>query len=139
MRKIALDAHTLIWYFHKDSNDKLSDRALAVIKEAEASGIIYVSTVALMEIMRALEKKKYPVSFDVLLEYIEENESYTIVPLTTKIVKLIRGFQTVDLHDRVIMATALITDSILVTKDKEIRASGLNIIWSKRDDIPQES
>lgn len=135
MKKIALDTHTLIWYLHKNSNWKLSGNALTIIKEAETSGIIYISAVVLMEIVRLLEKKLYPVSFDNVLELIEENEAYKIIPLTTKIVKVIRGFQSFDLHDRVIMATALITDSILVSKDKEIKAPGLKVIWSKQDDI----
>jgi PIN domain nuclease of toxin-antitoxin system len=131
-QKLTLDTHTLIWYFHEESNKMLSSNALAAIKDAEESGIIYVPTVVLMEIMRVLEKKRYPISFDVLLEYIEGNEAYRIVPLTTTIVKIIRDFQNVDLHDRVIMATALITDSILVSKDKEVGVSGVNIIWSKK-------
>ena len=71
--------------------------------------------------------------FDTMLEYIEENESYKVVPLTIRIVKIIRDFQNIDLHDRVIMATALITDSVLVSKDKEIGVSGLNVICSRRD------
>ncbi|MBM3211215.1 type II toxin-antitoxin system VapC family toxin [Candidatus Poribacteria bacterium] len=135
MNKITLDAHTLIWYLHKNSNERLASNALKIIKETEASGIIYVSTITLMEIVRILEKRLYPVSFDTVLEQVEENEAYKIVPLTTKIVKAVRGFQSVDLHDRVIMATAIITGSILVSKDKEIRASGLKIIWSKQDNI----
>lgn len=134
--RITLDAHTLIWFFHTESNVKLSQKALTVIKEAEEKGTIYVPTVILMEIMRILEKRKYPVSFDEILQYIEENEAYKIVPLTTKIIKVIRNFQGRDLHDRVIIATALITDSVLVSKDKEISATGLNVIWSKN---PEES
>ena len=56
-QKLTLDAHTLIWYFHEESNKMLSSNALAAIKDAEESGIIYVPTVVLMEIMRVLEKK----------------------------------------------------------------------------------
>ena len=63
--------------------------------------------VVLMEVMRIIEKRKYPVSFDEILQYIEENEAYKIVPLTTKIIKIIKNLQGRDLHDRVIIATAL--------------------------------
>jgi len=133
-KRITLDIHSLIWYLHLASNNKLSEEAFRIIKEAESDGIIYVSVVVLMEIMRLLEKGKYPVSFDEIMQYIEENEAYKIVPLTTKIVKAIREFPGRDLHDRVIMATALITESILVSKDKEISAAGFNIIWSKNPD-----
>ena len=132
--RITLDAHTLIWFFHTESNNKLSRQAMTIIIEAEENGTIYVPTVVLMEVMRILEKRKYPVPFDEILQYIEENEAYKIVPLTTKIIKVIRNFQSRDLHDRVIIATALITDSVLVSKDKEIRSTGLNVIWSKNPD-----
>jgi PIN domain nuclease of toxin-antitoxin system len=132
--RITLDAHTLIWFFHTESNNKLSRQAMTIIIEAEENGTIYVPTVVLMEVMRILEKKKYPVPFDEILQYIEENEAYKIVPLTTKIIKVIRNFQSRDLHDRVIISTALITDSVLVSKDKEIKATGLNVIWSKNPD-----
>lgn len=132
--RITLDAHTLIWFFHTESNNKLSRKAMTIIIEAEENGTIYVPTVVLMEVMRILEKRKYPVPFDEILQYIEENEAYKIVPLTTKIIKVIRNLQSRDLHDRVIIATALITDSVLVSKDKEIKSTGLNVIWSKNPD-----
>jgi PIN domain nuclease of toxin-antitoxin system len=134
--RITLDTHTLLWFFHKESNGKLSSKALTTIKEAEVNGIIYVPTVVLMEVMRIIEKRKYPVSFDEILQYIEESEAYKIVPLTTKIIKIIKNFKSRDLHDRVIIATTLITDSILVSKDKEIRATGLNVIWSRNPNEP---
>ena len=114
--RITLDAHTLIWFFHTESNNKLSRQAMTIIIEAEENGTIYVPTIVLMEVMRILEKRKYPVPFDEILQYIEENEAYKIVPLTTKIIKVIRNFQSRDLQDRVIIATALITDSVLVSK-----------------------
>ena len=133
-KRITLDTHSLIWYLHLASNNKLSEEAFRIIKEAESDGIIYVSVVVLMEIMRLLEKGKYPVSFDETMQHIEENEAYKIVPLTAKIVKVIRDFPGRDLHDRVIIATALITESILVSKDKEIRAAGINVFWSKKPD-----
>lgn len=129
--RITLDAHTLIWFFHIESNNKLPHQAMTIIIEAEENGTIYVPTVVLMEVMRILEKRKYPVPFDEILQYIEENEAYKIVPLTTKIIKVIRNLQSRDLHDRVIIATALITDSVLVSKDKEIKSTGINVIWSK--------
>jgi PIN domain nuclease of toxin-antitoxin system len=101
--RITLDAHTLIWFFHTESNNKLSRQAMTIIIEAEENGTIYVPTVVLMEVMRILEKRKYPVPFDEILQYIEENEAYKAVPLTTKIIKVIRNLQSRDLHDRVII------------------------------------
>ncbi|MDQ1318739.1 MAG: hypothetical protein QG588_2401 [Candidatus Poribacteria bacterium] len=69
--RITLDAHTLIWYYHVESNIKLSQKALATILEAEEKGIIYVPTVVLIEVLRLLEKGKYPIVFDDFLKDIE--------------------------------------------------------------------
>ena len=128
-KRITIDAHTLIWYYHEDSNIKLSHRALTAILEAEEKGIIYVSTVVLMEVLRLLEKGKYPIIFDDFLKDIEDDEAYKIVPLTTEVIKAMKSFPNLELHDRAIVATALITDSVLVSKDIEISRVYNRVIW----------
>jgi PIN domain nuclease of toxin-antitoxin system len=126
---IAIDAHALVWYYHEDSNIKLSIRVLRAILEAEEKGIIYVSTVVLMEVLRLLEKGKYPIIFDDFLNDIEDDEAYKIVPLTTEVIKAMKNFPDLELHDRAIVATALITDSDLITKDIEISKTYSRVIW----------
>jgi PIN domain nuclease of toxin-antitoxin system len=136
-QRLTLDAHTLIWYYHQESNIRLSQKAFTSIVEAEKDSIIFVPVVVLMEILWMLEKKKYPVNFDDLLQDLETNPAYKVIPLTMDIIGLMKNSPGVELFDRAIKATALITDSVLVSKDKEIRASGLNVIWSKREDISE--
>ncbi len=79
--RITLDTHILIWYIHEESNARLSQRALTAIMSAEENGRIYVPAVVLIEILSLLEKRRYPISFDDMLQDIEDNEAYTIVPL----------------------------------------------------------
>ena len=50
-QNITLDAHTLIWYIDKQSNERLSPLALETIKTAEEEATIFVPIIALMEIL----------------------------------------------------------------------------------------
>ncbi|MFC1712369.1 type II toxin-antitoxin system VapC family toxin [Candidatus Poribacteria bacterium] len=118
--RITLDTHILIWYIHEESNVRLSQRALTAIMEAEENGRIYVPAVVLIEILSLLEKRRYPISFDDMLQDIEDNEAYTIVPLTTEIIKVMRNLKYLELHDRAIVATAVMTDTDLVSIDANI-------------------
>jgi len=97
--------------------------------EAEANGTIYVPTVVLIEVMRLLEKGRYPISFDDMLQEVEKNEVYSIVPLTTAIVRTMRNIHDLELHDRVIVATAVMTDSALVSMDISISESYDLVVW----------
>lgn len=62
--RITLDAHTLVWYVHEPSKSNLSSLALETIRSAERGGIIYVPTIALLEVLRVIEKGRYPLSLN---------------------------------------------------------------------------
>jgi len=128
--RITLDAHTLIWYFHTESNIKLSQRALTVIMEAEESGIIYVPSVAMLEILRLIEKGKFPLSYDDLLFHIEQSIAYNLISLDNELLKTVPDVtDRLELHDRVIVATAIFTDTSLVSKDIKISKVYDRVIW----------
>ena len=128
-KRITIDAHSLIWYVHKDSNVKLSGKAFDAIHEAERYGIIYVPIVALLEILWLIEKGKYPISFKSLKDVLKRNLAFETVPLTYELVELSEGLKGVELHDRVIVATAIMTDTELVTKDLTIPKAYGRVIW----------
>jgi len=128
--RITLDAHTLIWYFHTESNIKLSQKALTVIMEAEESGIIYVPSVAMLEILRLIEKGKFPLSYDDLLFHIEQSIAYNLISLDNELLKTVPDVtDRLELHDRVIVATAIFTDTFLVSKDIKISKVYDRVIW----------
>jgi len=128
--RITVDAHSLIWYVHEPSNVKLTKKAIEIIDNAERNGIIYVPSIVLLEILRLVEKGKYPISFDALVKSIENHARYEVIPLNTDLISILKNIHGLELHDRVIVATAMMTNTILVSKDREIRAAGLNVIWS---------
>jgi PIN domain nuclease of toxin-antitoxin system len=129
--RITIDTHALIWYMHEDSNVNISEEAFRTIKATENNGIIYVPTIVLLEIFRVIKKGKYPILFDVLLSKIEDSRNFHIVPFDLDILKLTVKHQDFELHDSIIFATAVITGTPLVTKDRQIKARRANVevIW----------
>jgi PIN domain nuclease of toxin-antitoxin system len=135
--RVTVDTHTLVWFLDKTLKAKrLSARALEVIRESEKCGVIYISAISLMEIVDLSEKGRISVSFQNVLSLIDTNEAYKVIPVDDELVKATIPLQGMEIHDRLIMATALMTDTVLVSRDKEIRATGLNVIWSRN---PEES
>ena len=118
--KITLDTHILIWYIHEESNVRLSQKALTAIMQAEENGNIYLPAVVLVEVLALLEKGRYPISFDDMLQDIEDNEAYIVVPLTTEVIRIMSSLKGLELHDRAIVATAIMTDTDLVSINTDI-------------------
>jgi PIN domain nuclease of toxin-antitoxin system len=126
---ITLDAHSLIWYIDKQSNERLSRRALETIKTVEESAIIFVPIIALMEILHLIDAGRFAVSFDTIIGTMEENEAYQIVPLDMKLLEIAIPLKGLEIHDRLILATAILTNSVLVSRDRAIEAPGVTIVW----------
>ena len=131
---ITVDTHTLLWYLDSDYNNRLSNKAFEVISEAEISGIIYVPIISLAEALHQIDKQRFNITWDKLISSIRDNEAYEIVPLDEVVLGKAVSIKGLEIHDRLIVATALVTDSVLVSKDKEIRATGLKVIWSRNSD-----
>ncbi|MFH0925542.1 MAG: PIN domain-containing protein [bacterium] len=126
---ITLDTHTLSWYL-EGSNSKLSEKALKAIKEAERDDIIYISIIVLMELLHLIEKGRINLSFKKIISLIEENDHYNVVDFNMELLDIVEELKGLEAHDRIILATAILTESALISKDKEIRNyQGINIIW----------
>lgn len=128
-KDITLDTHALIWYVDKPLKGKLSPIALEAIREAERDGVIYIPAIVLMEVLDLVEKKRSSISFSRLILGIEESASYRIVAIDGTVLKATIPLKGLDIHDRLILATAMLTDSALVSKDREIHAIGVNVVW----------
>ncbi len=128
--RITIDAHALIWYLHEPSRCFLSARALEAITLAENTGIIYVPSVALLEILRLIEKRKFPLIFSDLLSRINRSAVYKLIPLDGELLKTVPDVNDkLELHDRTIVATAIITDTELVSTDSKIPDVYNRVIW----------
>jgi len=130
---ITVDTHTLVWYIDEASNRKLTEKAIQMIDDAEKNSVIYVSTISLMEVIDLSEKGRISISFRKVLSAIDTNEAYKVISVSSELIRTAIPLQCLEIHDRLIVATALMTKSILVSKDREIRATGLNVVWSRQE------
>jgi PIN domain nuclease of toxin-antitoxin system len=109
--------------------DRLSSATLEAIREAEKRATIYIPAIVLMEIAYLIEKGKVNTSFNGLMSYIEGSGSYQIVPIDADLLKVAIPLKGLDIHDRLILATAILTNSVLVSKDRDISAKDVEVVW----------
>lgn len=127
--RITLDAHAIAWYIHEPSKKRLSRKALETIRSAERNGTIYIPTIALLEVLRLIEKGKIQLSFADVLDGLERSKRYKIIPFDVRLLRVAMQVQGLELHDRLIAATAILTNSVLVSKDRMIGASEVVVVW----------
>ena len=123
------DTHSLAWYFTEDT--RLSKRAFQAFEGTIKEGIIIVPAVVLAEIMYIANKGRISLTFEKTLDRIRGYENFDIAPLDADILKEANKIKVnLEMHDKLIVATALFFKVALVTKDKEIRDAGIcPIIW----------
>ena len=123
------DTHSLVWYFAE--SPRLSKKALEVFESTVKEGLIIVPTVVLAEIMFIAEKGKISLTFEETLRKIREYENFDIAPLDVDILKVTdRSKVGLEMHDRIIVATALFYEATLITKDKFVKKAGIiPTIW----------
>jgi len=129
---ILLDTHVILWSLLEP--ERLSSRASKAILRASIAGdkIVY-SPISLYEIANAERRKRLHV--DVTMEaFIAAIQArLEMVPLTAKIAvcaaQLPDGFHG-DPMDRIITATAIAEDCVLITADDRIRqANACKVLW----------
>ncbi|MGQ9646980.1 MAG: type II toxin-antitoxin system VapC family toxin [Thermodesulfobacteriota bacterium] len=123
------DTHSLVWYFTEDP--RLSKKALEAFEGTTKVGSIIIPTLVLAEVMFIAKKGKITLSFEEVLKRIEEYENFDIAPLDVDIIKIADKIEAdLEMHDKLVVATALYFDAGLITKDELIKAAGIcSIVW----------
>ncbi len=123
------DAHSLIWYFTEDS--RLSKNALWAFEETIEEGIVIVPSIVLAEIMFIGKKGKVSLSFEETLKKIEDYDNFDIAPLDVNILKVADKIEAdMEMHDKLIVATAVNFQALLITRDERLRESKIvKTIW----------
>jgi PIN domain nuclease of toxin-antitoxin system len=123
------DTHSLVWYFTEDS--RLSEKALEVFEGTIKEGVIIIPVVALAELMYIAQKGKITLTFEETLKKIEEYENFDVAPLDIDILKVAGKIEAeLEMHDKLVVATALYFNAPLITKDELIRSTGIcPTIW----------
>lgn len=128
--KYVIDTHSIIWYLSGSS--KIKTQAKNVIKkveDGEADGLI--ATITLAELAYIFEKGRTTVSLNQALSKIDSTPTFQIIPFDRQLAEELPKLpQIPDIHDRILVALALISEAKLVTKDEIIKNSGLvDIVW----------
>jgi predicted nucleic acid-binding protein len=93
--------------------------------------LILVPTIVLAELYHISRKKRLVLDFSELLREVEERGNFVVTALDLSVIrKLTETHPLTELHDQVIVATALLHEAKVLTKDGPIQDSGLvETIW----------
>ena len=108
-------------------------RALTILKDADsASTTIIISVMSLVEVLYLSEKSRVKLKLSDLMNRIKNHNNYRIIDLDTNILQTAEKISSknLELHDRLIVATAVYLKVPILTSDKIIRESKLTeTIW----------
>lgn len=123
------DTHSLVWYFTEDP--RLSKKALDAFEQTKQKGLIIIPTVVLAELMFISQKGKITITFSETLKKIEESENFNVAPLDIEILKVADKLKAdIEMHDKLIVATALHFEAVLITRDEIIKKLGIvSTVW----------
>jgi PIN domain nuclease of toxin-antitoxin system len=121
------DTHPLVWYVLGE----LPERVDEIFKLAEAGkSSIFIPTIVLAECLYLVEEGKIELDFENLLERLELSSNFVPASFNFHVMRLLPEIRLKELHDRIIIATAITLNAQLITKDKGIRESGMvNVVW----------
>jgi PIN domain nuclease of toxin-antitoxin system len=111
---------------------KIGSKARKIFEETEKGGhIIWISIMSIVEIMYLAEKNRIPISLEDFVEKIKLNRNYKLIDLDLDIVMTANRLIGLELHDRLIVATAKYLDIPIITSDSIIINSGfIEVIWN---------
>jgi len=123
------DTHSIVWYFTEDP--RLGMKALQAFEETNKEGLIIIPAVVLAEIMFIAKKGRITLTFKETLRKIEEYENFDIASLDVEILKVADKMEVdLEMHDRLVIATALYFNATLITKDRSIIDTGVcSTVW----------
>jgi len=122
------DAHAFAHYLVDD----LPREADAVFEDAEKQKCnVIIPSIAIAELIYIFERTGSEPEIWEMFDKIDLYPCFSIHPLDERILKIIPDVKLAELHDRIIVATAIATGTKrLITKDEEIRKSKIvETIW----------
>jgi len=121
------DTHAWIYYLLRRLPENLKE---IFAKTENFDETIFVPTIVLNEAIWLVEKGRVFLDIKEMLSRFDEATNFVIVPLDLNTTKKVTEIKGLELHDRIITATASILSAALITKDPEIVESGyVENIW----------
>ena len=125
-------ADTVTVIRHFSGVGRIGKKARSILEGVEEGDHhLFLSTISLVEILYLSEKNRIRINLGETLDIINDSANYSIVDLTTEIVKSAEKLAFPDIFDRLILSTAKYFNAPILTSDRAIRTSGLvEAIWS---------
>lgn len=124
------DTVTIIRHF--SGTGRIGRKARTILEGVEEGDHhLFLSTVSLVEILYLSDKKRIMINLGESLDIIDDSANYSIVDLTTEIVKFAEKIDFPEIFDRLIISTARYLGVHILTSDRAIRSSGfVEAVWS---------
>ncbi len=127
--KLLLDTHALIWWWNGDS--RLSDQANVVI--SNEANIVMVSAASMWEMATKHRLGKLPDVDQSLLRFNEliQADGFTHLDIHWRHSLLAGQYPNIhsDPFDRMLAAQAQLENAVLITRDAELKAFGIETCW----------
>ena len=124
------DTHSLLWYLY--DLPQLSPAAQAAFSEVESGeAILLIPAIVLAEIVFTVERRRHDIDVADILDRIAMADNYRVLPFDLHAARRLTDVTTIsEMHDRMIVCEALAHQAPLITKDEEIRQSGIvQTVW----------
>ena len=125
----VIDTHALVWYL--ENNLRLSPNARLTFDQIDQGAVTgVIPTIVLAELMHISVRGRIPTTFDDIARLIRDSSNFLIAPFDFEVLTHMRGLTALELHDRIIVGTALAIRARLVTRDETVRnANIVDCIW----------
>ena len=123
------DTVAIIRYFTKYG--RIGKKAKEIFKSADkGENVIWISVISLVEVMYLAERNKISLDLRELKLSLEGLDNYKIIDLYIDIVLIADKIKDLELHDRLIVASAKYLGISILTSDKKIIDSGeIKVVW----------
>lgn len=123
--RIVVDTHIIFWNILHPN--KLSSKVASIL---DAASIIFLPAIALLELEWLFRKVNEYSSFEYFYQNLANQKKYVLYPLHEGVFEeYLKVGNTLEMHDRAIVATAKYLDVELLSKDLQIRKFYPKVIW----------
>ena len=125
-------ADTVAIIRHFASVGKIGKAAKSILQDADnGKNKILISIISMVEILYLSERNRIPLNLEEVRRKLLHLDNYEIIDLDLDIVETAKTVQGLELHDRLIVSTALSLNVPVLTSDQIISDSGqVDVIWS---------
>ena len=124
-------ADTVAIVRHFASVGKIGKAAKSILQDADnGKNKILISIISMVEILYLSERNRIPLNLKEVKRKLLHLDNYEIIDLDLDIVETAKTVQGLELHDRLIVSTALSLNVPVLTSDQIISNSGqVDVIW----------